>query len=100
VRSLATLKWGAAMPSENLTARMHFDQGRQAFARREYDTAADNFRNAVTTDPRFNEAHRYLAETYEKLGYGTRAKRAWEALLRMTTDAAQQREINQRIAAL
>lgn len=88
------------MPSADLTARMHFDQGRQQFAKQEYDAAADLFRLATVADPKYAEAHRYLAETFEKLGYRHRARKAWEALLRITTDAQQQKEIKDRLAAL
>lgn len=83
-----------------MTARMYFDQGRQNYAQREYDTAADLFKKAIDTDPAFHEAHRYLAETYEKLGYRHRAVKAWETLLRVTTDPAAKEEVNQRLAAI
>ena len=88
------------MPSADITARMNFDQGRTLFARREYDAAADQFRLAVEHDPKFGEAHRYLAETFEKLGYRHRAKKAWETLLRITTDPSQVKEIKDRLASL
>jgi Tfp pilus assembly protein PilF len=88
------------MPSGNLTARMYFEQGRQGFSRREFDEASDNFRKAVDADPMFREAHQYLAETYEKLGYRHRARKAWEGLLRLTHDAGQQEEIHRRINSL
>jgi tetratricopeptide (TPR) repeat protein len=88
------------MPSQNMTARMYFDQGRQSFGLREYDSAADLFKKAVDSDPAFDEAHRYLAEAYEKLGYRHRALKAWEALLRITTDAAAKEEINRRMGAV
>jgi cytochrome c-type biogenesis protein CcmH/NrfG len=86
------------MPSSNLNARLNFDQGKDAFGKQKYDDAADMFRAAVDADPRFAEAHRYLAESYEKLGYGHRAKKAWETLLRITSDTAEQQEIQSRIA--
>jgi len=88
------------MPSADINARMYFDQGRASFARREYDQAADLFTRAVQADPKYGEAQRYLAESYEKLGYRHRARKAWEALLRITTDKAQQKEINDRLSAL
>jgi Tfp pilus assembly protein PilF len=88
------------MPSVDLTARMHFDQGRTLFGRQEFDSAADQFKLAVERDPKFTEAHRYLAETFEKLGYRHRAKKAWEALLRISTDSGQQKEIKDRLAEL
>jgi Tfp pilus assembly protein PilF len=88
------------MPSNNMNARMLFDQGRQGFAARDYETACGLFRRAVTEDPMFSEAHRYLAETYEKLGYRHRARKAWEALLRVTRDAEQQEDIKRRLEAL
>ncbi|MDQ3023696.1 MAG: tetratricopeptide repeat protein [bacterium] len=86
------------MPSSNLNARLNFDQGRDAFAKAKYNEASEFFRAAVETDPRFVEAHRHLADTYGKLGYAHRAKKAWEALLRITTDPAEQAEIQSRIA--
>jgi len=88
------------MPSINMNARMMFDQGRQSFASRDFSTACEAFRRAIDTDPMFVEAHRYLAESYEKLGYRHRARKAWEGLLRVTKDPAQQSEIKQRIEAL
>lgn len=86
------------MPSSNLTARMYFDQGRDAFSHSRFDTAADFFRKAIETDPQYTEAHRFLAESYEKLGYAHRAKKAWEQLLRITRDPENQAEIQARIA--
>lgn len=85
------------MPSSNLNARLSFDQGKTAYANNKYDDASDFFRAAVEADPRFAEAHRYLAESYEKLGYGHRARKAWEALLRITTDPAEMSDIQARI---
>ena len=86
------------MPSSNLNARLSFDQGKTAFGGNKFDDASDFFRAAVEADPRFAEAHRYLAESYEKLGYGHRAKKAWETLLRITTDPAEKAEIEARIS--
>lgn len=88
------------MPSVDINARMHFDQGRNLFGKQEFDSAADQFRLAIDRDPKFAEAHRYLAETFEKLGYRHRAKKAWEALLRISTDVNQQKEIKDRLAEL
>lgn len=88
------------MPSTNMNARMLFDQGRQSFASRDFSTACEAFRRAIDADPMYVEAHRYLAESYEKLGYRHRARKAWEALLRLTRDPARQTEIKQRIEAL
>jgi Tfp pilus assembly protein PilF len=79
---------------------MYFEQGRQSFASRDFDAACDLFKQAVTTDPMYEEAHRYLAEAYEKLGYRHRAYKAWEALLRVTHDPARQKDIRQRLEAL
>ena len=85
------------MPSSNLNARLSFDQGKTAYANNKFDDAADMFKAAVEADPRFFEAHRYLAESYEKLGYGHRAKKAWETLLRITTDPAEKADIEARM---
>ena len=74
------------MPSADLTARMYFDQGRQAYGQQEFDSAADYFKRAVEQDPMVLEAHRYLAESYQKLGYTHRARKAYEQLLRLTSD--------------
>ena len=88
------------MPSDDMNARVLFDQGRQGFAARYFDGACDLFKRAVTVDPMYFEAHRYLAESYEKLGYQHRALKAWEALLRITRDPAQQEDIKRRLQAL
>ena len=88
------------MPSNELDARMYFDQGRQSFAGRDFESACDHFKHAVDHDPMFNEAHRYLAESYEKLGYRHRARKAWEALLRITRDDSQISDIRQRLQSL
>ena len=88
------------MPSSDLKARMYFDQGRQSFAQQHFDVASDSFRSAIDTDPQFHEAHRYLAESFEKLGYKHRAKKAWEALLRISSDVATKEEVQKRISAL
>jgi Tfp pilus assembly protein PilF len=78
------------MPSANLNARMSYDQGRDYFSRQEFDRAADHFKMAVEKDPHFEEAHQFLAQSYERLGYAHRAKKAWEALLRVARDPALQ----------
>lgn len=88
------------MASENFTARMYFDQGRQSFARQEYDEAADLMRKAVDVDPLYEDAHRYLAECYQKLGYQHRAKTAWEALLRICKNEEQRAEIQSKLNKL
>jgi Tfp pilus assembly protein PilF len=79
---------------------MYFDQGRQSFARQEYDNAADLMRKAVEVDPHFEDAHRYLAESYNKLGYSHRAKKAWEALLRVCKNEQQRAEIQGKLNQL
>ncbi len=88
------------MPSNDMTARMYYDQGRQSYGSRDYNSACDQFRRAVTQDPLFVEAHRYLSESYEKLGYRHRARKAWEALLRITKDPDQQEDIKKRLLSL
>ena len=88
------------MPSSDLTARMYFDQGQASFGRGDYAGAEDFFKKAVEKDPQYNEAHRYLAESFEKQGYSHRARKAWERLLRITRDAQEQEEIKKRIEAL
>ena len=88
------------MTSEDLTARMYFDQGRQSFARHEFGEAADLMRKAVERDPLFEDAHRYLAESYQKLGYQHRAKKAWEALLRVCKTEQQRAEIQGKLNKL
>ena len=88
------------MPSQDMTARMYFEQGRQSFSTRDFDTACDLFHQAVLNDPMYEEAHRYLAESYEKLGYRHRARKAWEALLRVTRDPAREKDIRQRLESL
>ena len=74
------------MPTNNLTAKMSYDQGQTAFGNGDFDAAADHFRNAVDTDAQYVEAHERLAESYEKLGYAHRAKKAWETLSRIAKD--------------
>lgn len=76
------------MPTENMTAKMSYDQGLNCMGSADYDTAADHFRNAVDTDPYFEEAHDQLATAYEKLGYAHRAKKAWEQLARVAKSEA------------
>ncbi len=88
------------MPSSDLTARMYFDQGQTAFARGDFATAEEFFKKAVEKDPQYNEAHRYLAESFEKQGFSHRAKKAWERLSRITRDLQEQADIKKRIDAL
>ena len=88
------------MPSSDLTARMYFDQGQTAFTKGDFPSAEDYFKKAVEKDPQYNEAHRFLAESFEKQGYKHRAKKAWERLSRITRDTQEQAEIKQRIDAL
>ena len=88
------------MASNDLTARMYFDQGRQSFTRQDYNEAADHFRNAVIQDPMFEDAHRYLAESYSKIGYNHRARKAWETLLRIAKNEEQRVEIQKKLDEL
>ena len=88
------------MPSSDLTARMYFDQGHIAFGRADYAAAEDYFKKAVEKDPQYSEAHRLLAESFEKQGYNKRARNAWERLSRITRDVGEQAEIKKRIEAL
>jgi hypothetical protein len=88
------------MPSSNLTARMQFEQGESAQKREDLNAASEHFRLAVEQDAMFVEAHQRLAETYEKLGYGHRAKKAWTALQRIARDPALVELCNQRLKSL
>ncbi|MEZ5337554.1 MAG: tetratricopeptide repeat protein [bacterium] len=88
------------MPSSDLTARMYFDQGQTAFTRGDFAGAEDYFKKAVEKDPQYHEAHRFLAESFEKQGFAHRAKRAWERLHMITRDTSEQAEIKKRIDAL
>ena len=88
------------MGSDDLTARMYFDQGRKSFANQDYDSAADKFKLAVNQDPMFIEAHQYLAESFTKVGYRHRARKAWEALMRIVKNESQLAEIRQKLNEL
>lgn len=88
------------MTSADLTARMYFDQGRNSFIQGDYGAAADHFKLAVDQDPMFVEAHRYLAESYAKLGYNHRARKAYEALLRVTKDEHLLKEIREKLTEI
>jgi Tfp pilus assembly protein PilF len=88
------------MPSGDLTARMYFDQAEAAVGRNDHNSAGEFFRKAVEQDPMFFEAHQRLAETYERLGYAHRAKKAWQGLQRIAKDSATVELCNQRIRAL
>jgi Tfp pilus assembly protein PilF len=94
---MARVEAGERMSSSNLTARMYVDQGRAALQAEKLNDAADHFRMAVETDPQYEEAYRFLAETYEKLGYAHRARKAWESLLRITKDPKTQEQIREKI---
>ena len=88
------------MAVNEVDAKMYFEQGRQKYGQRDFDGAADYFRKALDLSPQLQEAHMFLAESYEKLGYRHRAKKAWEALLRVTQDPERREEINRRVSAL
>jgi len=83
-----------------MNARMYFDQGEAAAARDDHNGAQEYFRLAVEKDPMFGEAHRRLAETFEKLGYAHRAKKAWQALQRVAKDPSLLELCNERLKAL
>ena len=87
------------MPSSDLTARMYFDQGEAAAKRDDHNGAEEYFRRAVEQDAMFTEAHQRLAETYERLGYSHRAKKAWQALQRIAKDPQQLELCKQRLRA-
>jgi hypothetical protein len=88
------------MPSSDLKARMYYDQGDAAAKRDDHNSAQDYFRLAVEQDAMFGEAHQRLAETYEKLGYAHRARKAWQALQRIAKDPAQIALCSERLKAL
>jgi Tfp pilus assembly protein PilF len=94
------IKEGFWMPSANLDARMSFDQGQSYFGKQEFDRAAEHYKVALGKDPHYVEAHQQLAEAYEKLGYAHRAKKAWEALIRVCRDPDIQETARQRMGKL
>ncbi len=88
------------MPSTDLTARMYFDQGRTSYMQADYGAAADHLKRAIETDPMYIEAHRYLGESYAKLGYSHRARKAFEALLRIAKEDSLIKDIRDKINQL
>ncbi len=88
------------MPSDNINARLQFEQGRKQFSAQDYGAAADHFKSAIRLDPKFEEAHRHVATCYERLNYQTRAKRAWEGLHRILPEGNDKVELKKKIDSL
>ena len=88
------------MSSTDMTARMYFDQGEAAAKRDDHNAAQEYYRLAVERDPMFTQAQQRLAETFEKLGYTHRAKKAWEALQRIAKEPEQVALCSERLKAL
>ncbi len=78
--------------------KMEFlETGKAYFEKGEYKNAEIELRNALQIDPRFVEAHRYLAETYMKLGD---AKGAFQEYVRLEQLEVDDPEIQRKLATI
>ncbi len=82
------------------TVRAYFDLGLSHYNKGEFLKAAEQWRLAVEHDPKFVEAHRYLALAYERLGWKHKAKKQWEQYLKFETDPVAREKIQTRLRNL
>jgi len=90
---------GALTEARKAEAKQHFLDGRTHYAAGEFGDAADHFAKAydLTHAP---ELLYNLARCYERLGEKERAAEQYEMYLRMSPDAEDRVEVEQKIAAL
>jgi len=90
---------GALTDAQKEEAKKHFMDGRKHYADGEFNEAADHFVKAydLTHAP---ELLYNLARCYEHLGENERAADQYEMYLRMSPDAEDRAEVEQKIAAL
>jgi len=82
------------------TVKTYFDLGMNHYNRGDYLRAAEQWKLAVKHDPGFAAGHRYLALAYEKLGWEHKAKKQWEAYLKVETNEVARAQIEGRLKRL
>ncbi len=88
------------MESVDPTVRAYFDLALNHYNRGDFLKAADQWRLVLSRDPNFVDAHKYLALTYEKLGWQHRAKKQWQEYLKLEKDPVTRSNIEKRLANL
>ncbi len=88
------------MVETNPSVKAYFDLGMSHYNRGDYLRASEQWKLALKQDPTFTSAHRYLALAFEKLGWQHKAKKQWEAYLKVETDEVAKAQIMERLKAL
>ncbi len=82
------------------TVKAYFDLGMSHYNRGDYLRATEQWKLAVSKEPGFSAGHRYLALAYEKLGWGHKARKQWEAYLKVETNEVAKAQIAERLKGL
>jgi Tfp pilus assembly protein PilF len=82
------------------TVKAYFDLGMSHYNRGDYLRATEQWKLALVHDPTYAAAHRYLALAYEKLGWQHKAKKQWEAYLKVETNEVAKAQLTERRKAL
>ncbi len=88
------------MESSDPSVMAYFELGLTHYNRGDYLKAADQWRLVLSRDPKFADAHKYLALTYEKLGWKHKAKKAWQDYLKLEKDPVARTNVEDRISKL
>lgn len=83
-------------PSAQATYRM----GLEFYNRQQYLEASDQWTQTIDMAPNFRPVRRYLALSYEKLGWKRKAARQWEYYLRSETDPKMREQVQKRLESL
>lgn len=82
------------------TAKAYFDMGLKFYNRGKFMEATEQWRLAVSKDPAFVDAFKYLGMAYEKLGWTFKAKKAWEQYVKLTKDPATKAMVQEHLKKL
>jgi len=82
------------------TVKAYFDLGMSHYNRGDFLRAAEQWKLAVRHDPDYVAGHRYLALAYEKLGWAHKAKKQWEAYLKVEKNEVARAQITERLKNL
>jgi len=82
------------------TTKAYFEMGMTHYNRGDYLQAAEQWKLVVKEDPSFAAGHRYLALAYGKLDWRHKAKKQWEAYLKVETNEIAKTQIAERMKRL
>lgn len=80
--------------------RAYFELGLTHYNRGDYLKASEQWRLVLQHDPTSVQAHKYLALTYEKLGWKHKAKKQWQEYLKLEKDPVAKSMVEKRLLRL